>query len=125
MTVWLNDLKGNWLSWLAVFVTCVVSSCGCTVAMVLLSGPGGDAGSLGGTILGMAVCAIVIVTWSQIRLIIDEHRAIYRSWRMVGMPGWFIITLVLGQIAVVSAAGSGLGGLSAQFPLPLSIRRWR
>lgn len=42
MLVWLKDLQSNWLSWLAVALTLVVSSASCTLALAMLvasSGP--------------------------------------------------------------------------------------
>lgn len=91
MLVWLKDLQSNWLSWLAVALTLVVSSTSCTLALAMLVASSGaeenPAGPLGGTVLGMALCVVVLVTLSQMRLIIAEREPVYRSWRMVGMPG--------------------------------------
>lgn len=107
MLVWLKDLQSNWLSWLAVALTLVVSSTSCTLALAMLvASPGAEenpAGQLGGTVLGMSLCVVVLVTLSQMRLIIAEREPVYRSWRMVGMPGWVILFFILGQVAVVSA----------------------
>ena len=36
MLVWLKDLQSNWLSWLAVALTLVVSSTSCTLALAML-----------------------------------------------------------------------------------------
>jgi len=109
MIVWLKDLKSNWLSWLAISITMLVSSASCSLAISMISADGKDAIPLGGTILGMSICAIVLVTFSQMRLTIEEHQPIYQSWRMVGMPGWMINLLILGQVAVVSATASLIG----------------
>ncbi|MDO5032140.1 FtsX-like permease family protein [Corynebacterium sp.] len=114
MSVWLSDLAENWLSWLALGLTCVVSAAGFAEALVLLTSTS-DAGAVGGTILGMAIFAVVLVTWSQMRLVVEEHSEVYRSWRMVGMPGWLVVALVLGQAAVVSAAGSAAGAWVSHF----------
>lgn len=120
MLVWLKDLQSNWLSWLAVALTLVVSSSSCTLALaVLVASPGAEenpAGQLGGTVLGMSLCVVVLVTLSQMRLIIAEREPVYRSWRMVGMPGWVILFFILGQVAVVSA-GAGLLGVLPALPL--------
>ena len=35
MLVWLKDLQSNWLSWLAVALTLVVSSASCTLALAM------------------------------------------------------------------------------------------
>ena len=106
MLVWLKDLQSNWLSWLAVALTLVVSSTSCTLALAMLVASSGaeenPAGPLGGTVLGMALCVVVLVTLSQMRLIIAEREPVYRSWRMVGMPGWMIVAFILGQVAAVS-----------------------
>lgn len=109
MIVWLKDLQSNWLSWLAISITMLVSSASCSLAISMISAGGNDAIPLGGTILGMSICAIVLVTFSQMRLTIEEHQPIYQSWRMVGMPGWMINLLILGQVAVVSATASLIG----------------
>lgn len=120
MLVWLKDLQSNWLSWLAVALTLVVSSSSCTLALAMLvASPGAEenpAGQLGGTVLGMSLCVVVLVTLSQMRLIIAEREPVYRSWRMVGMPGWVILFFILGQVAVVSA-GAGLLGVLPALPL--------
>ena len=129
MLVWLKDLQSNWLSWLAVALTLVVSSTSCTLALAMLvasSGAEGDpAGPVGGTVLGMALCVVVLVTLSQMRLIIAEREPIYRSWRMVGMPGGMILAFILGQVAVVSAAAGLLGVLSARPLLAPCVRALR
>ena len=129
MLVWLKDLQSNWLSWLAVALTLVVSSGSCTLALAMLvasSGVEGDpAGPLGGTVLGMALCVVVLVTLSQMRLIIAEREPVYRSWRMVGMPGWMILAFILGQVAVVSAAAGLLGVLPARPLLAPCVRALR
>ena len=126
MLVWLKDLQSNWLSWLAVALTLVVSSASCTLALAMLvasSGTEGDpAGPLGGTVLGMALCVVVLVTLSQMRLIIAEREPVYRSWRMVGMPGWMILAFILGQVAVVSAGAGLLGVLPARSLLAPCVR---
>lgn len=126
MLVWLKDLQSNWLSWLAVALTLVVSSTSCTLALAMLvasSGTEGDpAGPLGGTVLGMALCVVVLVTLSQMRLIIAEREPVYRSWRMVGMPGWMILAFILGQVAVVSAGAGLLGVLPARSLLAPCVR---
>lgn len=109
MIVWLKDLQSNWLSWLAISITMLVSSASCSLAISMISAGGNDAIPLGGTILGMSICAIVLVTFSQMRLTIEEHQPIYQSWRMVGMPGWMINLLILGQVAIVSATASLIG----------------
>ena len=58
MLVWLKDLQSNWLSWLAVALTLVVSSGSCTLALAMLVASSGaeenPAGPVGGTVLGMA-----------------------------------------------------------------------
>lgn len=36
MLVWLKDLQSNWLSWLAVALTMVVSSAACALAVSML-----------------------------------------------------------------------------------------
>ena len=129
MLVWLKDLQSNWLSWLAVALTLVVSSGSCTLALAMLvasSGTEGDpAGPLGGTVLGMALCVVVLVTLSQMRLIIAEREPIYRSWRMVGMPGGMILAFILGQVAVVSATAGLLGVLPARPLLAPCVRALR
>ena len=118
MLVWLKDLQSNWLSWLAVALTLVVSSASCTLALAMLVASSdaeeNPAGPLGGTVLGMALCVVVLVTLSQMRLIIAEREPVYRSWRMVGMPGWMILAFILGQVAAVSAAAGLLGVLPAR-----------
>ena len=38
MLVWLKDLQNNWLSWLAVALTMVVSSAACALAVVFVPG---------------------------------------------------------------------------------------
>ena len=129
MLVWLKDLQSNWLSWLAVALTLVVSSASCTLALAMLvasSGTEGDpAGPLGGTVLGMALCVVVLVTLSQMRLIIAEREPVYRSWRMVGMPGWMILAFILGHVAVVSAGAGLLGVLPARPLLAPCVRALR
>ena len=59
MLVWLKDLQSNWLSWLAVALTLVVSSASCTLALAMLVASSGaeenPAGPVGGTVLGMAL----------------------------------------------------------------------
>lgn len=129
MLVWLKDLQSNWLSWLAVALTLVVSSTSCTLALAMLvasSGTEGDpAGPLGGTVLGMALCVVVLVTLSQMRLIIAEREPVYRSWRMVGMPGWMILAFILGHVAVVSAGAGLLGVLPARPLLAPCVRALR
>ena len=114
--VWLKDLQSNWLSWLAVAITLLVSAASCGLALSMLAADGEAAGPVGGTVLGMAVCAIVLVTLSQMRLIIEEHQPVYQSWRMIGMPGWMIVVLVLGQVGAVSALTSLVG---VQFIRPM------
>ena len=129
MLVWLKDLQSNWLSWLAVALTLVVSSTSCTLALAMLVASSGaeedPAGPLGGTVLGMALCVVVLVTLSQMRLIIAEREPIYRSWRMVGMPGGMILAFILGQVAVVSAAAGLLGVLPARPLLAPCVRALR
>ena len=129
MLVWLKDLQSNWLSWLAVALTLVVSSTSCTLALAMLVASSGaeenPAGPVGGTVLGMALCVVVLVTLSQMRLIIAEREPVYRSWRMVGMPGWMIIAFILGQVAVVSAAAGLLGVLPAGPLLAPCVRALR
>ena len=129
MLVWLKDLQSNWLSWLAVALTLVVSSTSCTLALAMLVASSGaeenPAGPVGGTVLGMALCVVVLVTLSQMRLIIAEREPVYRSWRMVGMPGWMIISFILGQVAVVSAAAGLLGVLPAGPLLAPCVRALR
>ena len=129
MLVWLKDLQSNWLSWLAVALTLVVSSTSCTLALAMLVASSGaeenPAGPLGGTVLGMALCVVVLVTLSQMRLIIAEREPVYRSWRMVGMPGWMIVAFILGQVAAVSAAAGFLGVLPARPLLDPCVRALR
>lgn len=129
MLVWLKDLQSNWLSWLAVTLTLVVSSASCTLALAMLVASSGaeenPAGPLGGTVLGMALCVVVLVTLSQMRLIIAEREPVYRSWRMVGMPGWLILAFILGQVAAVSAAAGLLGVLPARPLLDPCVRALR
>ncbi|MEO5309538.1 ABC transporter permease [Corynebacterium sp. c3Ub_189] len=129
MLVWLKDLQSNWLSWLAVALTLVVSSASCTLALAMLVASSGaeenPAGPLGGTVLGMALCVVVLVTLSQMRLIIAEREPVYRSWRMVGMPGWMIIAFILGQVAAVSATAGFLGVLPARPLLAPCVRALR
>lgn len=129
MLVWLKDLQSNWLSWLAVALTLVVSSTSCTLALAMLVASSGaeenPAGPLGGTVLAMSLCVVVLVTLSQMRLIIAEREPVYRSWRMVGMPGWMILFFILGQVAVVSAAAGLLGVLPARPLLAPCVRALR
>lgn len=129
MLVWLKDLQSNWLSWLAVALTLVVSSASCTLALAMLVASSGaeenPAGPVGGTVLGMALCVVVLVTLSQMRLIIAEREPVYRSWRMVGMPGWLILAFILGQVAAVSAAAGFLGVLPARPLLDPCVRALR
>ncbi|MCZ9301705.1 FtsX-like permease family protein [Corynebacterium marquesiae] len=129
MLVWLKDLQSNWLSWLAVALTLVVSSTSCTLALAMLVASSGaeenPAGPVGGTVLGMALCVVVLVTLSQMRLIIAEREPVYRSWRMVGMPGWMILSFILGQVAAVSAAAGLLGVLPARPLLDPCVRALR
>lgn len=118
MLVWLKDLQSNWLSWLAVALTMVVSSAACALAVSMLVATS-DAdedptGPLGGTVLGMAVCAVVLITLSQIRLIIEEREPVYRSWRMIGMPGWMINSFIVGQVSAVSAIAAFIGTFPAR-----------
>ena len=115
MSVWLKDLHSNWPSWLAVALTCFISGMGFSLAVALINATGDDTTSLGGTILGLAICSNILVIFSQMKLIIDEHIHIYRSWRMVGMPNWLIFVLVLGQIAAVSTCGAVPGAFCATF----------
>lgn len=129
MLVWLKDLQSNWLSWLAVALTLVVSSTSCTLALAMLVASSGaeenPAGPLGGTVLGMALCVVVLVTLSQMRLIIAEREPVYRSWRMVGMPWWMIVAFILGQVAAVSAAAGFFGVLPARPLLDPCVRALR
>ena len=118
MLVWLKDLQSNWLSWLAVALTMVVSSAACALAVSMLVATS-DAdedptGPLGGTVLGMAVCAVVLITLSQMRLIIEEREPVYRSWRMIGMPGWMINSFIVGQVSAVSAIAALIGTFPAR-----------
>ena len=118
MLVWLKDLQSNWLSWLAVALTMVVSSAACALAVSMLVATS-DAdedptGPLGGTVLGMAVCAVVLITLSQMRLIIEEREPVYRSWRMIGMPGWMINSFIVGQVSAVSAIAALIGTFLAR-----------
>ena len=118
MLVWLKDLQSNWLSWLAVALTMVVSSAACALAVSMLVATS-DAdedptGPLGGTVLGMAVCAVVLITLSQMRLIIEEREPVYRSWRMIGMPGWMINSFIVGQVSAVSAIAAFIGTFPAR-----------
>lgn len=118
MLVWLKDLQSNWLSWLAVALTMVVSSAACALAVSMLVATS-DAdedptGPLGGTVLGMAVCAVVLITLSQMRLIIEEREPVYRSWRMIGMPGWMINGFIVGQVSAVSAIAAFIGTFPAR-----------
>ncbi|WKD60548.1 FtsX-like permease family protein [Corynebacterium ciconiae DSM 44920] len=109
MIVWLKDVWANRVSWLAVVLTLAVSSASCSLALVLMDSGTDDAVPLGGTILGMSLCSIVLVVAAQMRLLIDEHWEVYRSWRLVGMPGWLIVVFVLGQVAVVALVASAAG----------------
>ncbi len=59
------------------------------------------------------------------RLIIAEREPVYRSWRMVGMPGWMILSFILGHVAVVSAAAGLLGVLPAHPLLAPCVRALR
>lgn len=43
MIVWLKDLKSNWLSWLAISITMLVSSASCSLAISMISADGKDA----------------------------------------------------------------------------------
>ncbi|MBM0243197.1 ABC transporter permease [Corynebacterium macginleyi] len=118
MLVWLKDLQSNWLSWLAVALTMVVSSAACALAvsMVVATSDADDdpTGPLGGTVLGIAVCAVVLITLSQMRLIIEEREPVYRSWRMIGMPGWMINSFIVGQVSAVSAIAALIGTFPAR-----------
>lgn len=118
MLVWLKDLQSNWLSWLAVALTMVVSSAACALAVSMLvatsDADDDPTGPLGGTVLGMAVCAVVLITLSQMRLIIEEREPVYRSWRMIGMPGWMINSFIVGQVIAVSALAALIGAFPAR-----------
>lgn len=118
MLVWLKDLQSNWLSWLAVALTMVVSSAACALAVSMLvatsDADDDPTGPLGGTVLGMAVCAVVLITLSQMRLIIEEREPVYRSWRMIGMPGWMINSFIVGQVSAVSAIAALIGTFPAR-----------
>ncbi|MBK4146116.1 ABC transporter permease [Corynebacterium macginleyi] len=118
MLVWLKDLQSNWLSWLAVALTMVVSSAACALAVSMLvatsDADDDPTGPLGGTVLGMAVCAVVLITLSQMRLIIEEREPVYRSWRMIGMPGWMINSFIVGQVSAVSAIAVLIGTFPAR-----------
>ncbi|MER0071001.1 FtsX-like permease family protein [Corynebacterium sp. KPL2850] len=118
MLVWLKDLQSNWLSWLAVALTMVVSSAACALAVSMLvatsDADDDPTGPLGGTVLGMAVCAVVLITLSQMRLIIEEREPVYRSWRMIGMPGWMINSFIVGQVSAVSALAALIGTFPAR-----------
>lgn len=109
MRVWLNDLGSNWMAWLSVLLTSMVSVMFCAIAVEMISAGGDAAGPLGGTALGMALCAIVWMSLGQMRLILEEHDLIYQSWRMAGMPLWKLSAMVLGQVILVSALGGSLG----------------
>ncbi|MBK4174735.1 ABC transporter permease [Corynebacterium macginleyi] len=118
MLVWLKDLQSNWLSWLAVALTMVVSSAACALAVSMLvatsDADDDPTGPLGGTVLGIAVCAVVLITLSQMRLIIEEREPVYRSWRMIGMPGWMINSFIVGQVSAVSAIAALIGTFPAR-----------
>lgn len=43
MIVWLKDLQSNWLSWLAISITMLVSSASCSLAISMISAGGNDA----------------------------------------------------------------------------------
>ena len=130
MLVWLKDLQSNWLSWLAVALTMVVSSAACALAVSMLvatsDADDDPTGPLGGTVLGMAVCAVVLITLSQMRLIIEEREPVYRSWRMIGMPGWMINSFIVGQVIAVSAIAALIGTFAAPclltpWPRPFAV----
>nr|WP_244208153.1 FtsX-like permease family protein [Corynebacterium macginleyi] len=96
----------------------VVSSAACALAVSMLvatsDADDDPTGPLGGTVLGMAVCAVVLITLSQMRLIIEEREPVYRSWRMIGMPGWMINSFIVGQVSAVSAIAALIGTFPAR-----------
>lgn len=117
MSVWLSELKANWLSWVAVALSMVVAGTSTGLALAITVSDGEAAGPVGGTILGVSVSSIAVVTWQQMRLIIAERQRTYARWKLVGMPSGLVFTFVVIHVTAVSGVFSACGVWFASFTL--------
>lgn len=109
-----TDLKATWLSWAAVAVTLVASGTGCAFSLAfLITGSGDDAGELGGTVLGFALVGIISAVTTVTGLVVNERRCTYARWKLLGLPGTGVFTVVLLQVLVVAVVAAVPGALLA------------
>ena len=112
-------------SWVAVAVSMAMGGLSAALALLLLDAGGDEAGALGGSILGMAVLVIVAVSFSQLRLIITERAYTFARWKLIGMPGWLVFTLLGVLIMAVCLFGAFLGAQQAHWFVEPALEQLR
>ena len=112
-------------SWVAVAVSMAMGGLSAALALLLLDAGGDEAGALGGSILGMAVLVIVAVSFSQLRLIITERAYTFARWKLIGMPGWLVFTLLGVLIMTVCLFGAFLGAQQAHWFVEPALEQLR
>jgi hypothetical protein len=108
-----TDLRATWLSWLAVAVTLLFSATGCAFSLAFLVTGSGDAGELGGVVLGFALIGVISAATTVTGLVINERRRTYARWKLLGLPGPGVFTVVLLQVLVVAVVAAVPGALLA------------
>ncbi len=112
-------------SWVAVAVSMAMGGLSAALALLLLDAGGDEAGALGGSILGMALLVIVAVSFSQLRLIITERAYTFARWKLIGMPGWLVFTLLGVLIMTVCLFGAFLGAQQAHWFVEPALEQLR
>lgn len=108
-----TDLRATWLSWAAVAVTLVASGTGCAFSLAFPVTGTDDAGELGGVVLGFALIGALSAVTTVTGLVINERRRTYARWKLLGLPGLGVFTVVLLQVLVVAVAAAVPGVLLA------------
>jgi hypothetical protein len=108
-----TDLRATWLSWVAVAVTLLFSSTGCAFSLAFLVTDSGDAGELGGVVLGFALIGVISAATTVTGLVVNERRRTYARWKLLGLPGPGVFTVVLLQVLVVAVVAAVPGALLA------------
>lgn len=108
-----TDLKATWLSWAAVAVTLVASGTGCAFSLAFLVTGSDDAGELGGVVLGFALIGVIAGVTAVTGLVVNERRRTYARWKLLGLPGAGVFTVVLLQVLVVAVVAAVPGALLA------------
>jgi hypothetical protein len=108
-----TDLRATWLSWVAVAATLVASATGCAFSLAFLVTGSDDAGELGGVVLGFALIGVVSGVTAVTGLVVNERRRTYARWKLLGLPGPGVFTVVLLQVLLVAVVASVPGAFLA------------